>query len=375
MSLLTYDDARPWARAMKQKVMTREMPPWSVETTVGIQKFKDDPSLTDEEIGTIVRWADTGAPYGNPADQPPPRVFADATAWRIGEPDLIVTAPEVTVAPNGPDRWIDLFVDPGLTEDRYVKAVELKPSPAGFPVVHHSTQYVIAPGAEDLAGDFGRVNEVLNSYTVGKEAEFLPADAGKLIRAGSTIQFNVHYHSIGREIRDRVTLGLVFYPKGAVPTHIFRTATVGRGTYDLDIPANTADVRSDGYAVFKTPVKLVNFNPHMHSRGKRQCIEVIYPTGRQELLNCAKVSFGWATVYNYADDVAPLLPAGSVLHVINWHDNTANLKTNPDARHWVGWGNRTIDEMNLSWISWHAMTEDEYQREVERRRAATVRTR
>ena len=149
-----------------------------------------------------------------------------------------------------------------------------------------------------------------------------------------------------------------------MPKHIFRTATVGRGTYDLDIPANTADVRSDGYAVFKTPVKLVNFNPHMHSRGKRQCIEVIYPTGRQELLNCAKVSFGWATVYNYADDVAPLLPAGSVLHVINWHDNTAALKTNPDARQWVGWGNRTIDEMNLSWISWHSLTEDEYQREV-----------
>src|SRR6185295_7526139 len=172
--------------------------------------------------------------------------------------------------------------------------------------------------------------------TVGKEAEFLPEGAGKLLPAGSSIQFNVHYHPAGREIVDQVQLGIVFYPKGVVPPHVFRTNTFGRGSYDLDIPADTADVRSDGYAIFKTAVKLINFNPHMHSRGKRQCIEVIYPNARQQMLNCARVMFGWATVYNYADDAAPLLPAGSVLHVINWHDNSSKVKTNPDSRQWVG---------------------------------------
>jgi hypothetical protein len=369
MSLLTYQEGRPWARAIKQKVLAREMPPWSVEKTIGIQKFKDDPSLTDGEIATIVQWVDAGAPEGDPAELPPPRVFANATTWQIGKPDLIVTAPQFTVSPSGPDQWVDFFVDSGLKEDRYVKAIELKPSPQGFAVVHHATQYVIPAGAEASGSDLGRVNEVLNSYTVGKEAEFLPKGAGKLVNAGSTIQFNVHYHSIGKEITDSVRLGIVFYPKGVVPEHVFRTNTFGRGTYDLDIPANTADVRSDGYAVFKTAVKLVNFNPHMHSRGKRQCIEVIYPTARQEMLNCARVSFGWATVYNYADDVAPILPAGSVLHVINWHDNSVGLKTNPDSRQWVGWGNRTIDDMNLSWISWYGLTDAEYKDEVERRRA------
>ncbi len=371
MSLVTFQEARPWARAIRQRTSARTMPPWFVEKTHGIQAFKDDPSLTEKEIDTIGRWVDAGAPEGNPADLPPPLRFDDVHAWRIGTPDLIVTTPEYVVKPQSPDQWVDFFVDSGLTEDRYVKAVQLLPSKEGFPVVHHASQYLVAPGDEGAMESFSRGTAILNNYTVGKGAEFMPPDTGLLIKAGTKIHFNMHYSSLGREIRDRSSLGLVLYPKGVVPKHEFRTAVFGRGSYDIDIPAGATDVRTDGYTPFRTAVKLINFNPHMHNRGKRQCIEVIYPDGRQQMLNCAKVMFGWAMVYNYADDATPLIPAGSMLHVINWHDNTRATPSNPDPRNWSGWGNRTVDEMNLSWISYYALTEAEYRQELAARRAAT----
>ena len=112
-------------------------------------------------------------------------------------------------------------------------------------------------------------------------------------------------------------------------------------------------------------MKLTAFQPHMHNRGKRECLEALYPDGHNEMLNCAAFNFGWALVYNYADDVAPLLPAGTILHVINWHDNSPGHPGNPDPRAWVGWGNRTSDEMSFSWVSWYEMTNDEFKQEVD----------
>ena len=138
MSLMTYEDVRPWARAIKTRVRDRIMPPWHIERNVGIQEFKDDPSLTDEEIATIVAWSDAGAPRGNPADLPPPPVFPDEEAWHIGTPDLIVQIPKPHVVPaNAADLWIDYIADSGLTEDRYLQAVEAKPGPGARTVVHH----------------------------------------------------------------------------------------------------------------------------------------------------------------------------------------------------------------------------------------------
>src|SRR5467141_4406570 len=140
MSLLTYEDVRPWARAIKQRTSLREMPPWYIDRTVGIHQFKNDRSLSDEDIATIAKWADAGAPLGNPAEMPPPRQFEDVDKWHIGAPDLIVALPKDQIVPKaGPDKWLDILVDPGLTEDRYLKAVETKPS-KGFKVIHHSVQ-------------------------------------------------------------------------------------------------------------------------------------------------------------------------------------------------------------------------------------------
>ena len=132
MSLMIVRGRRGRGRGRSStRVSLRQMPPWHVDKTVGIKKFKDDPSLSDDEIATIVTWVDDGTPRGNPADMPPPRQFEDWEWWNIGKPDLIVTLPkDVTVPPQGPDWWTDIQADPGLTEDRYIKAVEVKPGPA-----------------------------------------------------------------------------------------------------------------------------------------------------------------------------------------------------------------------------------------------------
>src|SRR5215471_14358039 len=149
MSFLTYEEVRPWVRSIRQKVAAREMPPWYIDRTVGIRKFDNDPSLSDEEVATITKWADAGAPRGNPADMPAPVKFNDEDIWHIGKPDLVVKSTEHHIPASGSDWWGDYIVDTGLTEDRYLKAVETKPSPGAKTVVHHAVTYLI----QDEDGD------------------------------------------------------------------------------------------------------------------------------------------------------------------------------------------------------------------------------
>lgn len=363
MSLLTYEDARPWLRSIKQRVSTREMPPWYIDRTVGVKKFKDDPSLSDEEIAKIVKWADAGAPRGNPAEMPPPREFADTGRWAIGKPDHVVSIPEeYVVKAHGADDWPQIFVDTRLTEDRYIKAVETKPSKTN--IVHHVTAYMVGEDG-DPAGE-----QFLSEYAMGKNGDVFPDGAGRLIKAGTKLRLEMHYHSVGEEIRDRTQIGFVFYPKGYVPKRVAITSRVGSGGGgDLDIPAGADNVRTDGYTRMTKAAKITGFQPHMHNRGKMQCVEAIYPNLQTEMLSCARFNFGWALVYHYADDVAPLVPAGTLLHIISVHDNSAANKGNPDPKNWTGNGNRTIDEMAFSWMSWYDLTDEEYRQEVEARRA------
>ena len=166
MSLLTYKDARPWARAIKEAVLQRNMPPWFVDRNVGIRKFKDDPSLSDRELAAIASWVDHGAPEGNPADMPPPRQFDDSDKWHIGKPDLIVSMPVTfTVKPENSDWWGNFISESGLTEDRYIKAVETKPSPGGgIKVVHHAVTSLVSD-------DGGTEGGTLNEYAVGKNGD------------------------------------------------------------------------------------------------------------------------------------------------------------------------------------------------------------
>src|ERR1700681_185048 len=166
MSLLTYQDARPWARSMKTKVANREMPPWFIDKNVRIRKFKGDPSLTDAEVDTIVRWVDDGAPQGNPADMPPPRKFADLDVWNIGKPDVIIQMPKPYILKaHGPDEFADVLVDPGFKQDMYVTAIETRPiEMAGYKVIHHATSNMVED-EDDPTGLF------LNEYAIGKAAD------------------------------------------------------------------------------------------------------------------------------------------------------------------------------------------------------------
>jgi hypothetical protein len=365
MSLLTYEDARPWARSIKQKVSLRDMPPWFVDRTIGIQKFKNDESLSDHEIATIVKWVDGGAQKGNSADMPPPRKFDDSDRWHIGKPDLLVTMPvDHTVKAEGSDWWGDFVADTGLTEDRYIKAVETKPLPQARAVVHHAATSILNfEDSDDFNGSF------LNEYAVGKNGDIFPENAGRLLKAGSKIRFNMHYHAVGEEIKDRTTVAFVLYPKDYVPKYVLKTQQVGL-TQDLDIPAGDPNVRHDGYTRLEKAARITAFQAHLHNRGKAQCIEAIYPNGRVQLFNCInRYQFGWHIVYVYDDDVAPLVPAGTVIHVTSWHDNSASNKFNPDPKNWVGYGHRSSDDMSFSWISWYDLSDEDYKSQLEARNA------
>jgi hypothetical protein len=368
MSLLTYQDARPWARSIKQKVASREMPPWYIDRHVGITKFKGDPSLTDAEIATITRWVDQGAPAGNAADLPAPRQFADIDKWHIGKPDMVVSLPKAyELRANGPDEFYDVDVDPGFTEDMYIAAVETKPEAYSFKVVHHATVNMVEDEEEDPVGLF------FNEYALGKNGDIFPDDSGRLIKAGSKLHFNLHLHPSGERALVNLSIGFKLYPKGQVPKHVAFTQHMGDST-DLDIPPGQV-VRSDGYFRLPRAAVLSAFQPHMHNRGKAMCMEAIYPDiradsarpgpARTETINCvSNYQFGWHITYPYADDVAPILPAGTIIHVTSWHDNTAANKYNPNPRNWVGYGQRTIDEMSFAWVSLFYIDDAEYEQRM-----------
>ena len=360
MSLLTYEEVRPWARAIRDKTAQREMPPWFIERNVGVSRFKEDASLSNEEIDTIGRWVDAGAPRGNPADAPPPIELASLDDWRIGTPEWIVELPkEQVIGAVDADRWLDIWADSRFTEDRYIKAVETKPSPGGHKVVHHvatSMRWEEEDGEE--GGGF------LNEYAMGKNGDIFPEGTGRLIKAGTQIRFNMHYSSVGEEIVDQTRVGFQLYPKGYVPDRVLISRHVGDSFDTLDIPAGADNVRSDGYYVLPEPTQVTAFQPHMHIRGKRMCVEAVHPSGTIETLSCTGHNFGWHIVYNYADEVAPLLPAGTILHVMGWHDNTATNRYNPDPKNWVGFGNRSIDDMSFAWMSFFHMPEEVYQEKL-----------
>jgi len=374
MSLLTYQDARPWAKSIKARVTTREMPPWYIDRHVGINKFKDDPSLTDAEIATIVKWVDAGAPAGSAADMPPPRQFSDVDKWHIGKPDMVVSLPKpYELKANGPDEFYDIDVDPGFAEDMYISAVETKPEPYSFKVVHHATANMIEDEEVDPVGFF------FNEYALGKNGDIFPPDSGRLIKAGSKIHFNLHLHPSGERSLVNVSIGFKLYPKGQTPKHVAFTQHMGDNN-DIDIPPGQV-VRTDGYFRLPRAAVLSAFQPHMHNRGKAMCMEAIYPDiradsarpgpARTETINCvSNYQFGWHITYPYADEVAPVLPAGTIIHITAWHDNTAANKYNPNPRNWVGYGQRTIDEMSFAWVSLFYIDDNEFQE----RTAAKKRT-
>ncbi len=369
MSLLTYQDARPWARSIRQQVVQRNMPPWYIDKTVGIHKFKNDPSLSDHEIDMITKWVDAGAPQGNPADMPPARQFDDSDRWHIGTPDVVVKLKkEVLVKAKAPDYWADLpMEDLGLKTDRYIQAVEVKPL-KGAKVVHHA---VAQTRLEDAEGNDEQ--GLLEEYAVGKFGDIFPEGTGRLMKAGTQAIMNVHLHANGADTPVDIAVGVKFYPEGYVPKHLEIVAHVGDNE-DLDIPPNTKNVRADGYTVLLKPARLTAFQPHLHNRGQAQCLELIYPPltsgGRapNQTVSCVdRYHFNWHIVYHYDESAQPIVPAGTILHVTSWFDNTAGNKYNPDPSNPIAFGQRSVDDMSFAWLSWYYLSDDEYRQMLSER--------
>ena len=380
MSLLTYDSARPWAKSIKRRVASREMPPWHIDRSIG--EYEPDPSLSDEEVATIVAWVDGGAMRGDPSDLRPPVEFPSAIEWEFGEPDLVVTMQEeMVVSAGGPDVYPSFVADSGLGEDRYIRWIEVKPSIPGRQSVHHIIVYAIqddieyvgddrVEGDDDptrLHADGQRQGSLLIEYAVGNTGDIYAEGTGKLLMAGAQIRFSSHYHPIGEELRDRTAVGFGFYPKGIVPKHrivstrLFAGLPGGGGRFNqLSIPPHASNVRHDGYRVLPRPIKLISFQAHMHYRGKAMELEAIHLDGRREpLTNIDRYDFNWQIVYPYKNP--PVFPAGTVLHVTSYHDNSAANPHNPDPSAWVGWGNRTIDDMAIGWTNFVYLNDEDYE--------------
>jgi len=378
MSLITYEQARPWAKSIKQRVVSKNMPPWHIDQTVGIQNFKNDMSLSDDQISKIARWVDAGAPMGDPKDMPPAKAFPPDDAWRLeskfGKPDLIIKSTDYTMPAQSQDQWWKPIANIDISEPRWVRAVEMRPgTTAGRKITHHALAHLVqhdpdapkigagsdddSPAAQRNPDEAGTLME----WAVGKNYDIYDEGTGKLILPGSHVWWDIHYHAVGEQIRDHVELAVWFYPKGQEPKYrTYLTGFQGTNGGRLDLEPNKI-TESNGYTVLKQAAKLGNFQPHMHLRGKAMAIEAILPDGQiQQISYVNRFDFQWMTNYIYTDDAAPVFPKGTVIHVTAWHDNTAANKDNPDPRQWVGYGDRTVDEMAHAWVNVTYISDEDY---------------
>ena len=384
MSLLTYEEVRPWARAIKQRTALRNergaMPPWFIEKDIGIQDYKDDPSLTEEEIAAVATWADSGAPRGNPADLPAPKfVSGDEDAWRIGTPDLVLRGPEILVNATGADRWEPIGLVPtGLTEDRYVEAVEIRevndvPADSGSGTVggrfvfHHlnwSSHPLEDDGSDAFSSDKTTVWPV---HEVGRNADIFPANAGRILAAGSVLNLETaHLHSNGRETTGYLEFAFKFHPVGYEPGVRWVRRFTGNGV-DISVKPTMRDQELHAYEVLGQHTKLLTFEPHMHAPGIRMCLEAIWGANVQTL-TCAGYDHNWVRSYVYADEAAPLLPEGTILHLVGYMDTTPSNRNVADPRNWGGGGRRSVANMFIDLGEGIALTDEEFEREMLDRR-------
>lgn len=380
MSLSTYNEVRPWIRSIKAKVVGRDMPPWYVDKTVGIQKFANDRSLSDQQIDLIARWIDSGAPMGDPKDLPKAKNWPGDNVWQFAEyfgrpPDLVVKSPDYTMPAVSQDRWWEVHGTPAIPEDRWVAGTETRPARRSRRVVHHATTMLFQRETADVrdflrAARTGKVDpsvlypsdkkddpaklldpspagQGFSEWAVGKNGElYIEHDAGQFLRAGSEIGWDIHLNASGEETPVEVETAFWFYPTGTLPKYRAMMNTFGYAqSHDIDIPPGQVS-RLEGYTTLPAPAIILNFQPHMHFRGKAFTMEAIYPDGHSEVLNSVpQYRFNWHINYVYAKDAAPVLPKGTIIKTTAWHDNTAANRFNPDPSQWVTFGQRSVDEM------------------------------
>lgn len=382
MPLVTYDQVAPFAGLIEYKTGLRDragaMPPWYMEKDIGIQHYKSDPSLSEEEIAAISTWARSGTPEGNPADAPAPLAFDDSIKWGLGEPDLVVTTTDFTKLAGTPDWWGEVpRVAVGLTQDRYVKSVEIVEvndvgdggagdTVGGLFIFHHmiwSTQILDEAGVNTGAD----TTTSWPVHEVGRNGDIFDPDGGRLLRAGSSfVTDSVHMHSNGRDTTGHLEIGFRFHPVGYEPK--FKNSRIGLGNgVDISIAGGQTDQELHAYSVLEEHTKVITFEPHLHAPGERMCLEAIWGY-TVETLSCVGYDHNWVRGYPYEDDYAPLLPKGTILHIVGYFNNTESNFNVPDPRNWQGSGNRSVTNMFIDLGIRVSMTDDQFFAEMEKRR-------
>ncbi|MAC70742.1 MAG: hypothetical protein CMP84_11115 [Gammaproteobacteria bacterium] len=379
MSLLTYEEAKLFAPVIRFRVENRVMPPWHVNPQVGIQDFANDRGLSDKERAAILAWVDQGAPEGDASEAPVPLDFNDALVWRLEDqmgsaPDLVVASEPFDLDAVTQDKWFRPSTPTGLTEERWVKAIEIRPkNDASRRVVHHSLAFLVQQedGKRGLPGDvdvpFGP--SLFMEWAVGKAGQIFRPDTGKLMMPGSQIMWEMHLHANGERVPNaQVELGVWFHDEP--PEHrTILSMFDAQGPHSLDIPPHEIAV-TRGTFVLSAPARIENFQPHMHMRGKAMSMEAIYPNGEREMLSFVdNFQWNWQINYVYEEDAAPIVPKGTMIITTAWHDNTADNPYNPDPNQWVGWGDRTVDEMAHNWVDVTYLGQEEYERLIAERSA------
>jgi hypothetical protein len=358
MALLTYEGTRPWAKAMKAAVLARKMPPWFADPKYG--HFANDRSLTEAEIATIGKWADSGAAEGDAKDKPAPVQWVDG--WNIPKPDLIVEMPnEIKVPAKGTIEYTYIIVPTGFTKDTWVEQMEMRPSNRA--VVHHANIYIRRPNSpwlreypvgvpfvpeeQKTSSSAGAplADENIAGYTPGKQTVVLSEGKAKLIPAGSDIVFQMHYTANGNAATDRTKFGMVL----AKEQPHMRVARIYAANNTFVIPPGAADYKVEASATLQEETTLVSLKPHMHLRGKSMEFRAVYPNGEKEiLLSVPNYDFNWQLEFILAQPKT--LPKGTRLEMSCSFDNSPNNKFNPDPAKTVRWGDQSWEEMAIAYF-------------------------
>ncbi|MBM87499.1 MAG: hypothetical protein CMQ41_03915 [Gammaproteobacteria bacterium] len=381
MPLVTYDQVAPFAGLIEYKTGLRDragaMPPWYIEKNIGIQSYKNDNSLSDAEIAAISTWAQNGVLKGDPATAPEPLTFDDSLKWKAGEPDLVVKLPEITKLAGTPDWWGELEPVPtGMTEDRYVKSVEvvevndvdmsnLAGTVGGRYIFHHML-WMTAEIDDEGNLNRGMFDAPWPVHEVGRNADIFDDNTGRLLKANSAIvSDSIHLHSNGVDTTGHLEIGFIFHDRDFEPKYRDSINFTGNGV-DISIVPNEQNQELHAYSILQAHTKIVSFEPHLHAPGSRMCLEAIW--GHQiETLACAGYDHNWVRTYQFEDSAAPLLPEGTILHITGYMDNTDSNINIPDPRNWQGSGNRSVTNMFLDLGIRVSMNQEQFLEAMEER--------
>jgi len=341
MAFRTYQETRPWAKAIKQAVMTHNMPPWYADTT--IDHFKNDRHLTEQEVATITQWVDAGAPEGKAVELPKLPEYIEG--WVIGKPDLVLSLPkEFKIPATGVVQYQYFTIDPGFKEDTWIQAAEVRPTQRAQ--VHHILVFAQDGGKRNPRGGEQFADMVIG-YAPGVPSLTWDDDTAFLVKAGSTLLLQVHYTTNGKEAIDKSVVGLKIRKDKPKYRAISGSATQFR----LDIPPGEPNYMAKASYTFREDTTVLDLTPHMHLRGKAFKYVLTYPDGHSEvLLDVPHYDFNWQLAYVLAEPRN--VPAGSRMDVTAWYDNSPNNKYNPDPSQTVHWGDQTFNEMMIGFFNY-----------------------